>query len=270
MIVASPCVVKPTKPHRVVFRPRTDILTYVYVSNILTQVDTSGATMTTPLTLPVTEIEDAVDYYGNLLGVEARWNSSSEAVLSIPSEETDLHLVAARPEAVLRALDDGSLDVVVGSLWRMTGGWTVAPGKGGVCCQACGQPVAPPPGISARMPLQRLARHIRRQKTTPTVNESTWSNVGDSPLISRSALGVLRSASVRKIAVSWTRETEYGVRVSFAHADLPDVLLVGASQTPPPGSVLEVPILEGQAVTIPFQSGRRRRVLVACDRIRLS
>lgn len=229
--------------------------------------------MTTPLTLPVTEINDAVDYYGNLLGVEARWSNSTEAVLSIPSEETDLHLVETRPEALLRALDDGSLDFVIGSLWKMTGGWTVAPGKGGVCCQACGQSITAPPDTAVRNPLRHLARRIARRKAlsppTDSAIKRTWRKVGDSPLVSRSAVGVLQSASLRKIAVLRARETDHGVRVSFADGGLPDVLLVGAGQAPPPGSVLEVPILGRQAVTIPFSRGKRRRVLVACDRIRL-
>lgn len=228
--------------------------------------------MTTPLTLPVTEIEDAVDYYGNLLGVEVHWNNPAEAVFSIPSEQTDLHLVETQPEALLRALDDGSLDLVIGSLWRMTGGWTVAPGKGGVCCQTCGQSMTAAPDTAAPMPVRRRLRQILRQKASPIDSVTEWTGISasDSPLISRSALGVLQSASVRKVVVSRTRETEHGVQVSFAAAGLPDVLLVGASQTPPSGSVLEVPILEGRAITIPFRSGKRRRVLVACDRIRLS
>lgn len=231
--------------------------------------------MTTPLTLPVIEIEDAVAYYGNLLGVEAHWSNSSEAVLSIPSEETDLHLVATRPETLLQALDDGSLDFVIGSLWRMTGGWTVAPGKGGVCCQACGQSITETPNTTAQVPsLRHLVRRISRRKAASLPSdpstERTWRRIGDSSLVSRSAVGVLQSASVRNIAVVRTRATDYGVRVSFADDGLPDVLLEGARQAPPAGSVVGAPILGRQAVTIPFHRGRRRSVLIACDLIRLS
>ena len=86
-----------------------------------------------------------------------------------------------------------------------------------------------------------------------------------------SALSVVRSAVVRRLRVNRAVPTEHGVRVSFAGGDLPDILLVGALQTPPSGSTLQMPFAARETVGMPFRGwGRRTRTIVTSDRVRLA
>jgi hypothetical protein len=220
------------------------------------------------LTLPVTEMDHAVSYYEQVLGVEARWRGATHAVLQVGP--TEIRLVRASREEVTAAIEDGTLDEVIDTVWRMTGGWTVTPGRGAVCCPQC---AALADDSHATEPVaERKTRWARRARSgTAPDDRRQWDALRGSGSIAGSALSVLQSAVVRRLRISRAAHTEYGVRLSFTGGDLPDVVLVGALQSPPAGSVLQTPFAARETVGIPFRAwGRRKRMIVTCDRVQLA
>lgn len=219
------------------------------------------------LTLPVTEMDHAVSYYEQILGVEPRWRGATHAVLEVGS--TELRLVHASREEVTAAVEDGTLDEVIDTVWRITGGWTVTPGLGAVCCPQC---AALADDSHATTPQPTPKRWPRRARSATTSDDRRrWELLRESGFIAGSALSVVKSAVVRRLRISRAASTEHGVRVSFSGGDLPDILLVGALQSPQVGSVLQTPFAARETVGMPFKAwGRRTRMIVTCDRVRLA
>ena len=205
-------------------------------------------THTDTITVPVADLDRAVTYYEELLGAAPRRRGRSRVVLGIDSEQVEVHLVQTSQEAVLTAIEDGTLDSAMSTVWRLTGGWTVKPGTGAVCCPDCA-------GLSL--------------DDGPSLTQ--WDALRRSPLSAPSAAVVLQSAAERGVRVQRTARTTGGIRVSFADGDLPDILLVGALQSPPAGSVPEPPVMRHDTIEIPFkQWGRRRGRVITSDRIHLA
>lgn len=206
---------------------------------------------TTPndtITVPVADLDRASAYYEELLGSVPRRRGGSRVVLGLDSEQVEVHLVQASQEAVLTAVEDGTLDSAMSAVWRLTGGWTVKPGMGAVCCPDCaGLSLDGGPGLTR------------------------WDALRRSPLSAPSGALVLQSAAERGVRVQRTARTNGGIRVSFADGDLPDILLVGALQSPPAGSVPEPPVMRHDTIEVPFKPwARRRRHIITTDRLYLA
>lgn len=200
------------------------------------------------ITVPVADLDRASAYYEELLGVTPNRRDRSHVVLRIDSARLDIHLVHTSQAEVLSAIEDGTIDSAMSGVWRLTGGWTVKPGTGAVCCSDCA-------GLSL--------------DERPSLTQ--WEILRRSPLSTPSAALVLQSAAERKVRVQQATRADGGIRVSFADEDLPDILLVGAPESPPAGAVPEPPTTTRDTVEVPFkQWGSGRRRVIAGDRIYLA